>query len=49
MIITAIFLYDIIVGSLKFSWWYGFLAFLMDIILVGLIRQDSLKIKFAEK
>ena len=34
MIITAMYLYGIIHGSWHFSWWYGFLAFVMDAILL---------------
>ena len=35
MIITAMYIYGIISGAFEFSWLYGALGFLMDVILVS--------------
>ena len=40
MIITAVYLYGISQHAWGFSWWYGFLAFIMDIIFVILIAPS---------
>lgn len=38
MIITAMYLFGIINHAWSFSWWYGLLAFIMDIILIRGIK-----------
>ena len=38
--ITAMYLYGCIVGAWEFSWQYGGLAFLMDVILAMLLSSE---------
>ena len=34
MIITAMYLFGIISHAWSFSWWYGLLAFIMDLVMI---------------
>ena len=42
MIITAMYLYGIINHAWSFGWWYGLLAFLMDLMLMNSFREREL-------
>lgn len=40
MIITAMYLFGIINHAWSFSWWYGLLAFIMDLGIVSALKPE---------